>query len=218
MTSLPPEPPDDQHPDTSPPPPDPDPAPTPAYGQAPPPYAQPSYGSAPPPSPAGAPGARPGELLDRFLARLIDHVLLALVNTVVISVIVVGAVLGESANSFGSSSTFLAGAVASVLTTVLALAYFGYLESSRGQTVGKMIMKLRTVGPDGANPTMEQALRRNIYVAAGLLGIIPVIGWIGSLASLVGMILIAVNINNDTVHRQGWHDHFAGETRVLKIG
>lgn len=212
MTSLPPEPPEEQHPDPSPPP------PPPAYGQAPPAYGQPSYGSAPPPMPAGTPGARPGELLDRFLARLIDHVLLAVVNTVVISVVVVGAVLGESANSFGSSSTFLAGAVASVFTTVIALAYFGYLESSRGQTLGKMIMKLRTVGPDGGNPTMEQALRRNIYFAAGLLGLIPVIGWIGSLASLVGMILIAVNINNDTVNRQGWHDHFAGETRVLKIG
>lgn len=205
MTSLPPEPPeprDERHPDASSAPP-----PTaPAYGQ-------PSYGSAPPPA-----GERPGELLDRFLARLIDHVLLALVNTVVISVIVVGAVLGESATSFGTGSTFLASAVASVLTAAIALAYFGYLESSRGQTVGKMIMKLKTVGPDGGNPTMEQALRRNIYLAAGLLGIIPVIGWIGSLASVVGMILIAVNINSDTVNRQGWHDHFAGETRVLKVG
>ena len=32
------------------------------------------------------------------------------------------------------------------------------------------------------------------------------------------MIMIAVGINSDTVDRQGWHDKFAGGTRVLKIG
>ena len=32
------------------------------------------------------------------------------------------------------------------------------------------------------------------------------------------MILIAVGINNDTVNRQAWHDQFAGETRVWKLG
>lgn len=212
MTTLPPEspePPADRQPGDTPPPPAP---PPPAYGQ-------PSHGDAPPPEAAMAPGGtRPGELLDRFLARLIDHVLLGVVNALVISVLIVGVVLGESATSFGTGSTFLATAVASVLTAVLALAYFGYLESSRGQTVGKMIMKLKTVGPDGGNPTMEQALRRNSYLAIGLLGVIPVLGWLGGLVSLVAMIMIAVGINKDTVNRQAWHDHFAGETRVLKIG
>lgn len=65
---------------------------------------------------------------------------------------------------------------------------------------------------------MEQALRRNSYLLLGLLGLIPVIGWIASLASVAAIVMIAIGINNDTVNRQGWHDHFAGETRVLKIG
>jgi hypothetical protein len=30
--------------------------------------------------------------------------------------------------------------------------------------------------------------------------------------------MIAVGINNDPINRQAWHDHFAGETRVLKEG
>ncbi len=30
--------------------------------------------------------------------------------------------------------------------------------------------------------------------------------------------MIAVGINSDTVRRQGWHDHFAGGTYVLKVG
>ena len=93
------------------------------------------------------------------------------------------------------------------------------MESSRGQTVGKMVMKLRTVGPAGTNPTMEQALRRNILYAANLVAIVPIFGnLLASGVSLVGAIMIALGINNDTVNRQAWHDHFAGGTRVLKIG
>ena len=44
------------------------------------------------------------------------------------------------------------------------------MESSRGQTLGKMVLKLRRSGPTGSNPTLEQALRRNIFYAANLLG------------------------------------------------
>ena len=103
---------------------------------------------------------------------------------------------------------------------VLFLGYYAFMESSRGQTVGKMVMKLKTVGPDGvSNPTLEQAIRRNIFYAATLLSIIPIFGtFLGGILSLVAVIMIAVGINNDTVNRQAWHDHFAGGTRVLKIG
>ena len=38
------------------------------------------------------------------------------------------------------------------------------------------------------------------------------------LGALIGVIMIAVGINNDAARRQGWHDKFAGGTYVLKIG
>ncbi|MEO5850975.1 MAG: RDD family protein [Nocardioides sp.] len=211
MTSLPPEPPDDRPTDATPPPPPPPPAP--AYGQ--PAYGQPAYGSTPMPVSGGG---TPGGLLDRFLARLVDSILVGIVNFVVTTVIIVGVVMGSSASGLGGGASYGAAAVAALLGTAISLGYFSYLESSRGQTLGKMLMKLRTVGPGGGNPTMEQALRRNSYLALGLLGLIPVIGWIASLASVVAIVAIAVTINGDPVNRQGWHDHFAGETRVLKIG
>ncbi len=171
------------------------------------------------PGPGPVTGARPGELLDRFLARLIDFVLLGVVNAILVTVIVVGVVMGDSANGFGGASTLAAGLISSLLSAALYLGYFGYLESTRGQTIGKMVMKLRTVGPDGGNPTLEQALRRNVWVAFGALGVIPVIGGlIGSLASLAAVIMIAIGINKDPVNRQAWHDEFAGGTRVLKVG
>lgn len=181
-----------------------------------------SYTPPPPPDPSayGVPqtGARPAELLDRFLARLIDDVLLFLVNVIFVVFIVIGAVMGSS-GGVGMGGSYAVGIVTSLLSTAIYLGYFAFFESTRGQTIGKMLMKLRTVGPNGGNPTLEQAARRNIFMAYPLLGIIPFLGGlIGIAACLVGTIMIAVGINNDTVNRQAWHDQFAGGTRVLKEG
>ncbi len=73
-------------------------------------------------------------------------------------------------------------------------------------------------GPTGQHPTPEESAKRNIYLAFGLAGVIPFLGIIASLASLVAVILIAVGISQDTQRRQAWHDRFAGGTQVLKIG
>jgi uncharacterized RDD family membrane protein YckC len=172
----------------------------------------------PPPPPAGAaspmPGApatgvgQPGSLLDRFLARFIDGIIIG------IAVVIIDIVLAVVSDSW-----ILSGLLSAVITAVLYLGYFAYLESNRGQTLGKQVMKLKVVGPDGAsNPTMEQAVRRNIWTAFGIAGVIPVVGaLIGGLAELAAVILIAVNINSDP-QRQHWFDRFAGGTKVVKIG
>ena len=176
----------------------------------------------PPPSPGYDPGAgphagrRPGELVDRFLARLIDGVLLAVVY-VFAAVIVGGAVMGDRGGQYGSGSA--ARAASAVLGAVIYLGYFTLMESSRGQTVGKTVRKLHTLGPAGGKPTVEQSMRRNIWVAAGILGVIPVVGsTLGGLLELVAVMMIAVGINKDAIHRQAWHDHFAGGTSVVKEG
>ncbi len=196
---------------------------------APPAPAQPA-GGYPPPPPAGgyapAPGVGPGsvagqpaDLLTRFLARLIDYVILFVVNMVLVTVLVVGALMGDSAGFGGLGSTnFAAGAVAAVIGAVIYVGYFAYLESSRGQTVGKMAMKIKVIGPNGGNPTMNEAVRRNAWAGLGVLGIVPIIGGIvGALLQLAAVIYIAVTINNNVATRQGWHDEFAGGTKVVKI-
>jgi uncharacterized RDD family membrane protein YckC len=150
---------------------------------------------------------QPGSLLDRFLARFIDGILVGIV------VVIINVVLAAASNSWIRTNL-----VSSVVGAVLYLGYFAYLESNRGQTLGKQIMKLKVEGPSGGNPTMEQAVRRNIWTAFGIAGVVPVIGaLIGSLAQLAAVILIAVNINSDP-RRQHWFDKFAGGTQVLKIG
>lgn len=176
-------------------------------------YQQPGF---PPASKVG----RPAELLDRFVARLLDGIILAVVGGLVVGTVIIGAIFQGSVGALGfGGSSWLASAVSAVLTAALYLAYFGFLESSRGQTLGKMVMKLETQGPDGGRPTLEQALRRNAFMALGVLGVIPIIGGLlGGLASLAAAIIIAVGINNDVAGRRGWHDQFAGGTQVIKTG
>lgn len=151
--------------------------------------------------------------MTRFLARLIDFIILAVVNFVVVVTIVMGAVLSAGTGGMGFGFGFSGwGLVSSVISAAIYIGYFAFLESSRGQTLGKMLMKIQTQGPDGANPSMEQAIKRNAWLA---LTIIPFVGW---LAQLAVTIYIAVTINNNVTTRQGWHDEFADGTKVIKIG
>lgn len=195
--------------------------------QPPGPPSPPPGGPTPPPGGGGYPGGMPGgaagvprpaELLNRFLARLIDHILVGVVY-VPIYIILSAIIYSGFSNSFGEYFIFYT--LTAILQAALFLAYFTLLESNRGQTVGKMIMKLRTYGPDGvSNPTVQQAAKRNAYSALGVLSIIPFIGWffLGWAAPIAAMIFIAITLNNDQPNHQGWHDKFAGGTQVKQIG
>lgn len=193
------------------------PPPPPPGGTPPPPPG--GYGGAPQPGYGGAPVGvpRPGELLNRFLARLIDHVLLGIVFGILWSVFTAMFLTGFV---HSTGEWFLFYLFLSVVSVAINLAYFGLMESNRGQTVGKMLLKLRTYGPDGvSNPTLEQALKRNGYVALNLISVIPFIGpVIASLGTLAAVIYIAVTLNGDQPEHQGWHDKFAGGTRVVQVG
>jgi len=180
-------------------------APPPATGYTPPPFAPPMSGA--PGTPLNAVG-QPGNLTDRFVARFIDGVIVG------VAVVILNYVLAAISNSW-----LLTGFISAVATAALYLGYFTYFESSRGQTIGKQVMKLKVVGPDHvSNPTLEQAARRNIFTAFGIAGVVPIVGsLLGGLAQLAAVILIAININSDP-QRQHWFDKFAGGTQVLKIG
>ena len=179
---------------------------------------QPGYGYGPGgPAPTGGVG-QPAGLGSRFLARLIDGIVVAVVNGILTAILVVG-IMGGSAAGYGvgTNDNFAAGAVSSILTAVLYLGYFTLMESRKGQTLGKMILKLQTQGPDGSIPTTEQAFKRNAWSGLAILGVIPILGFVASLLELAAVIAIAVTINSSPT-KQGWHDNFAGGTRVLKVG
>ena len=188
----------------------PPPPPPPGGGTPPPP---PPGGGAPPPPPPysyqppqqASSAGQPGDLGSRFVAKIIDGVLLA------VTVGFLSAILGLAAFGMGMRSNWGANIVGTLISTAIAVGYYSFMESSRGQTVGKMVLGLKVQNLEGANPTMEQALKRNAYFAISLIGVLPILGGlISGLASLAAVIYIAVTINNDTQWRRGWHDQFAG--------
>lgn len=176
----------------------------------------------PPPVQSTGGVGQPADLWPRFAARLVDFVLLFLVNTILVSTVVFAFLGSGTASLTGggvdTGSAYVASAVSTVITAAITLGYFTLMESSRGQTLGKMLLKLQTQGPGGGNPTVEQALRRNAFTAIGVLGIIPFFGFIAGLLSLAAVVMVAVTISNDSVNRHGWHDNFAGGTTVVRLG
>ncbi len=173
-------------------------------GQTPPPWYEP-----PPPFPGAG---QPGDLGTRFAAKLIDGVLVA------VALSVISAVLGFAAFGMGMRSGYGTDLLSALISTAIVVGYYAFMESTRGHTVGKMILRLRVQNLEGQNPTREQALRRNAYLAVSLIGILPLVGaFITGLASLTAVLYVAVTINNDPLARRGWHDRFGG-TRVVKVG
>jgi uncharacterized RDD family membrane protein YckC len=163
------------------------------------PYGATPYPASPyPETPQGAvAGARPGGLGSRLLARIIDGILFAIVDG--IFALITG------------NNRVLTGVVGGVLY----VAYYTYMESTRGHTFGKQIMGLRVLGPTGANPTTEEAFRRNAWAALSILSGIFLLGALASLVEFIAIIAIAVTISQDNVARRGWHDKF-GNTTVIK--
>lgn len=164
-------------------------------------------------------GPQPAGLLDRFVARLVDFILVTIVDVIIGSVLIVGALMNSSGGFYNTNASYGVAAVSAIVSTLITLGYFTFMEASQGKTLGKMLMKLHTEGPNGGLPTYREAFLRNIWAGLGILGIVPIIGsLIGGLAEIVAVIMIAVGINGDPVHRQAFHDKLAGGTRVIKEG
>ncbi|RZL72210.1 MAG: RDD family protein [Rhodococcus sp. (in: high G+C Gram-positive bacteria)] len=158
------------------------------------PFAQPDFGFDP---------SRPGDLLPRLGARVIDGLIVGIPMAVVTAVI--SLVLGS----------FLGSVLGAILTAAAAVGYFVFLETTRGQTLGKQILNLRVEGPNGGLPTQQQSLTRNgFYVLSALAGF-PFLGFLFGLLGVVAAVVIGVTINSSPT-KQGKHDELAGGTRVVQ--
>lgn len=182
-----------------------------SYNQPPPPG---GYG-APQPGAYGAPQPRPAELMDRFVGRLIDWLVLFVVQLVLSGVLGV-ILLGTDP---GSAARWIVSAISILVGLAISLGYYVFFETTSGQTLGKKAMKLKVVGPAGAPVTVQQSVKRNFFYLFALLGLIPILGTVvGGLAQIAAMIAIAVTISQDKQLRQGFHDKLANETYVMKLG
>jgi uncharacterized RDD family membrane protein YckC len=104
----------------------------------------------------------------RFVAILIDGIIISLLMDVV-GMLTLRSFLGSPNMPIWYH----------LATLLVYLGYYTYLEGTRGQTVGKMAMKIKVVREDGGDIDMSAALTRNI------LRVID-----GLFAYLVGAILI----------------------------
>jgi uncharacterized RDD family membrane protein YckC len=104
----------------------------------------------------------------RFVSLVIDSLVISAIFGVL------GSILGAGMMRHGTVPWSWG-----LLSFAFYIAYYTYLEVTRGQTIGKMITKIKVVREDGSPIDMEQAFKRNI------LRIID-----GLFAYLIGAILI----------------------------
>jgi uncharacterized RDD family membrane protein YckC len=102
----------------------------------------------------------------RFVSLVIDSLIISAIFSALATI------LGVGMMKHGTWSVGL-------LSFAFYIAYYTYLEGTRGQTIGKMITKIKVVREDGTPIEMEQAFKRNI------LRVID-----GLFAYLIGAILI----------------------------
>ncbi|MFQ5998328.1 MAG: RDD family protein [Candidatus Bathyarchaeia archaeon] len=114
-------------------------------------------------------------LSQRFLAVLIDTIILAVVG------IVIALVVGVLSFPFFDPFSVFFGAT-QIITFVLWIAYFTYFEATSGQSFGKQAMRIRVVdAKSGGSINGGRALLRNIF---------RIIDWLPAVY-IIGLILIA---------------------------
>lgn len=141
----------------------------------------------------------------RFAAILIDVILLGVVNAVIGMIFgLVGAATSMAVNSGGSQNTIptiITSGLSSLLNFVISIGYYVYMTGSRGQTFGKMALKIKVRRLDGVEPVgYVQAFLREV-VGRFLSGLVLGIGYLWMLWD---------------GRKQTWHDKIAG-TIVVKV-
>lgn len=135
--------------------------------------------------------------LYRFIAALIDGIILSIVNFIISSIFGFSMISGISVNPAELASRY---SVVSAISLLIGVAYFVYFWGSTGATPGKMALGLKIIGTDGSMPIgYPKAFVRYIgYI-------------ISSMICLLGHLLIIVDDDN-----QALHDKIAS-TYVVKV-
>jgi len=82
--------------------------------------------------------------------------------SLVIDSLIISAIFGALATILGAGMMRHGTWSVGILSFAFYIAYYTYLEGTRGQTIGKMITKIKVVREDGTPIDIEQAFKRNI--------------------------------------------------------
>ena len=133
----------------------------------------------------------------RFVANLLDGIILGIVS---FPINFITSLISGTSNS-NSPAAMLASSVGSLIVLAIQIAYFVYFIGSKGQTLGKMVMKIKVVkvGTNEA-PGYVKAFLRDI-VGKMLSALVLSLGYLWMLWDS---------------KKQTWHDKIAG-TVVVKV-
>lgn len=174
-------------------------------------YPPPGYGGNPGYGAAGygTPGVTYGQMGPRFVARLIDGVIVGAVLGILGAVLLGGAATQVSVDESTGQATGLGAFFAAyfgflALAIVLGLAYEIGLIATRGATIGKQVMGLKVVSEQtGGVPGWGPAILR---------WLIPQLG--GLVCGIGALVVLLSPLWDNTGRMQGWHDKVA-KTLVL---
>jgi uncharacterized RDD family membrane protein YckC len=152
-------------------------------------------------------------LMRRFLAQLVDgifEVVAVFVGSIVLGLL--GAVLNWSPDVTGAAVVLLPTLVASIIQTVLTGAY--------GQSVGKMLFRLRVVRCDGASCGLGRAVVR-AYGVLFLVVIVSTVFRFFHVSDWITLLVMLALFCTDIIMALGEHgrrlsDRLAG-TRVIEL-
>ncbi len=186
-------------------------------GQPAPPAPATGWQAAPPQSPIpGVPGFVYADVPNRFIALIIDGIVLFLI-LVVIGIVV--AIVGIKAGPTSQNPGIVGSLVYAVISLVLGGAYFVYSWTTMRATIGMKLLGMQVGNAfDGKTLTMDQALRRFIALwgPSTLSGALNSISGIGSLISLIVLIYLLYLLYSTAKSptKQGFHDVFANSVVV----
>lgn len=161
---------------------------------------------------AAASGGQPAGFWIRFVAWIINAILIAIV-TIPINMVF------ATASDPTTGMPIAASPIASVISLVVVIAYFGLLEGGAKQaSIGKMAMGLKVTDGSGGPVGFGKAALRAWPYYIGTIGLLldslagttPTLAGITGLAALISFIVIAF-----TPRKQGIHDMIA-HTFVVK--
>lgn len=154
----------------------------------------------------------------RLVGYLVDAVLLAIVNVIVITIADPRALDPQAPLARSVSLPVLLG---QAVVMGIEFAYFVGFWTSRGcATIGMRLVRIRVIDARGDRPLkLVPAAARWLLLsgAIGLIGLLPVAPGISGLAALIWLIVLLVSVMSNPL-RQGIHDQAAGSLVVQRAG
>jgi uncharacterized RDD family membrane protein YckC len=173
-----------------------------------------------PPPPAGTPGI-PGfvyaDVPNRFIALIIDAIVMFLI-LIVIGIVL--AIVNINVGVMSSGTNLVSGVVYAIISLLVTGGYFIYTWTSMRASVGMRFLGMQVGNAfDGKTLTMDQAIRRFIALwgpstLSGALSSVSGIGQLISLAVFLYLVYLLYTTAKSPT-KQGFHDIFAN-TVVVK--